>query len=113
MPPVLGLPRTKIDKTTFPLPSEFAQKLESMSIALYKGPGVAVLRGLDAANFNDEEAVIAFVGICAYVAPLRATDSYANQTLSKYTSSRSESSLDTDSPRPHSRRDPRPRSQGG
>lgn len=43
-----------------------------------------VLRGLDAARFNDEEAVIAFAGICSYVCPERATDSYANQTLSKF-----------------------------
>ena len=42
-----------------------------------------MVRGLDAARFNDEEAVIAFAGISSYVCPKRATDSYANQTLSK------------------------------
>lgn len=60
-----------------------AHKLSSISQGIHYGRGVVVLRGLDAANFNDEEAVIAFVGVCSYVCPERATDSYANQTLSK------------------------------
>jgi len=54
-----------------------------MSDQVHSGGGVAVLRGLNAARFNDEEAVIAFAGISAHVCPKRATDSYANQTLSK------------------------------
>jgi hypothetical protein len=57
-------------------------KLASASKALHQGRGVVVLRGLDAAKFNDEEAVVAFAGVCSYVCPERATDSYANQTLS-------------------------------
>lgn len=61
---------------------ELAHKLSSASKDLHQGQGVVVLRGLDAANFNDEEAVIAFAGVCSYVCPERATDSYANQTLS-------------------------------
>ncbi|KAF2689291.1 taurine catabolism dioxygenase TauD [Lentithecium fluviatile CBS 122367] len=79
---LLGLPRGAIDKTTFLLSSELSAKLSAKSTELHKGFGVAVIRGLDAANFNDEEATIAFVGICAHVCRLRATDSYANQTLS-------------------------------
>ncbi|PSN63809.1 Clavaminate synthase-like protein [Corynespora cassiicola Philippines] len=79
---LLGLPRTAIQKSTFPLSTELTNRLSSTSAELHNGSGVVVLRGLDAARFNDEEAVIAFVGISAYVAPLRATDSYANQTLS-------------------------------
>jgi hypothetical protein len=59
-----------------------ANKLSSISKDLHQGSGVVVLRGLDAAKFNDEEAVIAFAGICSYICPERATDSYANQTLS-------------------------------
>jgi len=62
--------------------AELACRLASISQELHEGRGVAVLRGLDAARFNDEEAVIAFAGVCAYVCPQRATDSYANQTLS-------------------------------
>lgn len=41
-----------------------------------------MVRGLDTAKFNDEEAVIAFAGVSSHAFPLRATDSYANQTLS-------------------------------
>jgi len=63
--------------------AELACRLASISQELHEGRGVAVLRGLDAARFNDEEAVIAFAGVCAYVCPQRATDSYANQTLSE------------------------------
>jgi hypothetical protein len=59
-----------------------AERLASASKDLHQGQGVVVLRGLDAAKFNDEEAVVAFAGICSYVCPQRATDSYANQTLS-------------------------------
>ncbi|PVI06769.1 Clavaminate synthase-like protein [Periconia macrospinosa] len=77
-----GLPRSAISKTTFPLNSELASKLSAISSELHQGTGISVLRGLDTARFNDEEAVIAFAGICSYVAGLRATDSYANQTLS-------------------------------
>jgi hypothetical protein len=80
---VLRLPRSAIDKHTFPLKAELANKLSSISTELHQGFGIAVLRGLDRANFNDEEAVIAFAGISSYVAALRATDSYANQTLSQ------------------------------
>ena len=63
--------------------ADLSIKLSAISTELHNGPGIAVLRGLDAAKFNDEEAVIAFAGIAAHVCPLRATDSYANQTLSK------------------------------
>ena len=81
--PVLGLPRGAIDQETFPLKETLAQRLSAMSGQVHSGGGIAVLRGLDAARFNDEEAVIAFAGISSYVCPKRATDSYANQTLSK------------------------------
>jgi hypothetical protein len=62
---------------------ELVNKLSSVSRDLHQGHGIVVLRGLDAANFNDEEAVVAFAGVCSYVCPKRATDSYANQTLSE------------------------------
>jgi hypothetical protein len=81
---VLNLPLSAIDKTTFPLTPELAAKLSSISAKIHHGVGVAVLRGLETARFNDEESVIAFAGVSSYIAPLRATDSYANQTLSKY-----------------------------
>lgn len=79
---LLRLPRGEISRRTFSLTTNLAQKLSDASKELHQGPGVVVLRGLEAARFNDEEAVIAFAGVCAYVAPERATDSYANQTLS-------------------------------
>lgn len=76
------LPRSEISQRTFPLAVGLARKLSSVSKELHQGPGVVVLRGLEAARLNDEEAVVAFAGVCSYVAPERATDSYANQTLS-------------------------------
>ncbi|KZM18699.1 uncharacterized protein EKO05_0006649 [Ascochyta rabiei] len=76
------LPRGEISQRTFSLAADLARKLSTVSKELHEGPGVVVLRGLEAARFNDEEAVIAFAGVCSYVAPERATDSYANQTLS-------------------------------
>jgi hypothetical protein len=80
---VTGLPRTKIDQKTFDLGNpELASKLSSISKELHHGTNVVVLRGLDSAYLNDEEAVIAFAGICSYICPERATDAYANQTLS-------------------------------
>ncbi|KAL5374153.1 hypothetical protein PMIN06_011970 [Paraphaeosphaeria minitans] len=71
-----------ISKDNFPLSKDLSAKLADVSKQVHEGFGVAVIRGLDAARFNDEEAVIAFVGTCAHTCPLRATDSYANQTLS-------------------------------
>lgn len=76
------LPRSEISQRTFPLADNLARKLSTISKELHEGPGVVVLRGLKEARFNDEEAVVAFAGVCSYVAPERATDSYANQTLS-------------------------------
>ncbi|KAL5406041.1 hypothetical protein PMIN06_011243 [Paraphaeosphaeria minitans] len=70
-----------INKSTFSLPTGLADKLSALSTQIHHGRGVAIVRGLGAANFNDKEAVIAFVGVCAHVCPLRATDSYANITL--------------------------------
>lgn len=79
-----GLARSAIAKETFPLSEQLSNRLASLSKEVHCGSGVAVLRGLHTARFNDEEAVIAFVGICAHVCAERATDSYANQTLSEY-----------------------------
>lgn len=76
------LNRGAISRHTFPLGVDLACRLSAVSKELHQGPGVVVLRGLEAARFNDEEAVIAFAGVCSYVASERATDSYANQTLS-------------------------------
>lgn len=80
---IAGTLRSDIHRDTFDLGnSNLAQRLSAISTELHQGRGVVVLRGLDAAKFNDEEAVIAFTGICSHICPLRATDSYANQTLS-------------------------------
>lgn len=80
---ISGTPRSDIRQETFDLGnSQLAHKLLSISKELHQGTGIVVLRGLDAANFNDEEAIIAFAGVCSYICPERATDSYANQTLS-------------------------------
>jgi len=86
---VLGLPRSCINQETFPLPLELSDKLSSISNEIHHGRGVVVLRGLHAARFNDEEAVIAFAGVSSHVCPERATDSFANQTLSKHPTSSS------------------------
>lgn len=83
--PVAGTHREEICQETFDLGNpNLAHRLSTISKELHHGRGVAVVRGLDAARFNDEEAVIAFAGVCAYICPERATDSYANQTLSKF-----------------------------
>lgn len=80
---VTGIPRSGINVATFDLGNaQLASKLASLSEHIHRGRGVVVVRGLDAAYFNDEEAVIAFAGVCSYICPERATDSYANQTLS-------------------------------
>ncbi|KAF2017332.1 taurine catabolism dioxygenase TauD [Aaosphaeria arxii CBS 175.79] len=76
------LPRGAINRETFPLSTELAERLTNISDEIHSGAGVSVLRGLDTAKFNDEEAVIAFAGVSSYVGASRATDSYANQTLS-------------------------------
>ncbi|KAF2712041.1 Clavaminate synthase-like protein [Pleomassaria siparia CBS 279.74] len=78
----MGLSRGSINKSTFSLPEELAEKLSSISHEVYHGRGIAVLRGLDVAELNEEDSVIAFAGVSSYVCPDRATDSYAFQTLS-------------------------------
>ncbi|KAF2131002.1 Clavaminate synthase-like protein, partial [Dothidotthia symphoricarpi CBS 119687] len=80
---ISGIPRSEIRHDTFKLENpKLENKLSLISKELHQGQGVVVLRGLEAAKFNDEEAVIAFAGVCSYICPERATDSYANQTLS-------------------------------
>jgi hypothetical protein len=84
---VAGTPRSEICQNTFDLANpSLVHRLSSISDDIHHGQGVVVLRGLDAAKFNDEEAVIAFAGVCSYICPMRATDSYANQTLSIFSS---------------------------
>lgn len=80
---VSGLAHPAISKETFPLEKKLSSKLAALSKQVHQGSGVVVLRGLHVARFNDEEAVIAFVGVCAHTCAERATDSYANQTLSE------------------------------
>jgi hypothetical protein len=53
-----------------------------ISEQIHDGVGIAVVRGLDNAQFDDEQCIIAFAGIAAHVCPERASDAYANQTLS-------------------------------
>lgn len=77
-----GKTRDAINKKTFPLSSQLSKKFAVISDELHRGTGVAVVRGLDAAHLNDEEAVIAFAGISSHICALRASDSYANQALS-------------------------------
>ncbi|KAF2190759.1 Clavaminate synthase-like protein [Zopfia rhizophila CBS 207.26] len=79
---MLNLPRGRIDKETFPLGERLAERLSTISNEVHHGRGIAVVRGLGRLNLNDEEAVIAHAGVSSYVGPLRATDAYANQTLS-------------------------------
>jgi hypothetical protein len=79
---LLSLPRGSISKDTFPLSPDLARRLSAISDEIHHGRGVVVVRGLDSAVLNDEESVIAFAGLASYVCPERATDSYANQTLS-------------------------------
>jgi hypothetical protein len=64
------------------LPAALSGKLAALSKEVHYGQGVVVIRGLAAANFNDEEAVIAFAGVTSHICRLRASDSYANQALS-------------------------------
>ncbi|KAH9875242.1 hypothetical protein J1614_004733 [Plenodomus biglobosus] len=80
---IAAIDRSEISQETFDLGNaDLTRRLSSISKEIHGGRGLAVLRGLDAARFNDEEAVIAFAGVCAHICPQRATDSYANQTLS-------------------------------
>lgn len=74
----------KIEPLTFPLSDDLESKLRETSRELHSGQGFVILRGLDAARFNDEESVIAFAGVASYVCAERATDPYANQTLSNF-----------------------------
>lgn len=80
-----GAEFTNINTTTFVLPESLKAKLAAASDKIHYGQGFTAIRGLDAAKFNDEESIIAFTGINAHVANKRATDDFANQTLSKFT----------------------------
>ncbi|KAF2760654.1 hypothetical protein EJ05DRAFT_536719 [Pseudovirgaria hyperparasitica] len=77
-----GRPRSDLSPSTFHLPLELARKLRNCSEHIHDGPGLSVVRGLNEARFNDEESVLAFVGVSSHVCPERATDGFANQTLS-------------------------------
>lgn len=50
---------------------------------MHNGQGVVVIRGLGTPKFNDEESVIGFAGVVSHIFPLRASDSFANQALSR------------------------------
>ncbi|KAF2655318.1 taurine catabolism dioxygenase TauD [Lophiostoma macrostomum CBS 122681] len=74
--------REAVDKTTFHLSDELATKLAGISKRVHTEEGVEVLRGLQALKITDNQSIMVFVGLCSYIASLRATDSFANQTLS-------------------------------
>ena len=75
-------PREDVDQTTFPLSKGLAAKLAAIGKRIHTEEGVEMLRGLHKLPMTDDQSVKAFAGICSYVAPLRATDAFANQTLS-------------------------------
>lgn len=60
---------------TFPLPEELERRLRGISDEVHHGRGFSVLRGLDPAQFvDDEEKVIAFCGLSSYIGSERGTN---------------------------------------
>ncbi|KAF6239760.1 hypothetical protein HO173_002306 [Letharia columbiana] len=62
---------SQIDQISFRLPDQLAKRLDDISEECYNGRGFCVIRGLEPAKYTDEENVILYAGISAYIAPER------------------------------------------
>ena len=72
---------SRIDPTTFPLPELLAKRLGDVSEECHNGRGFCVVRGLEPAKYTDEENVILYAGISAYIAPERGFQDRARQNV--------------------------------
>ncbi|KAI1456975.1 Clavaminate synthase-like protein [Annulohypoxylon moriforme] len=60
-----------ISSETFALPSELCKQLRKISDELYKGCGIALLKGLDPSRYTQEQNVKLFAGIASHIAAHR------------------------------------------
>lgn len=66
----LGLPLKKVSKENFELGS-IGSKLEKFGEDLYKGIGVRLLRGFNIDDYDEQERLIAYLGISSYIGDIR------------------------------------------
>jgi hypothetical protein len=66
----LGLPLRKVGRENFNLGS-LGSKLEDFSEDLYKGIGVRLLRGFNIDDYDEQERLIAYLGISSYIGDIR------------------------------------------
>ena len=80
-----ALPLSRLDPITFRLPDQLAKQLDDISEECYSGRGFCVVRGLEPAKYTDEENVILYAGISAYIALERGfLDRARQQVLCKF-----------------------------
>jgi len=63
-----------VQPDNFPLPENLVRRLRAISRKLHHGDGIAVLRGLDPAQYSDEDNAIAYCGLASHVGSLRSTN---------------------------------------
>lgn len=66
----LDLPLKKVEKANFKLGS-LGSKLEAFSKDLYEGIGVRLLRGFNIDDYDEQERLIAYLGISSYIGDIR------------------------------------------
>ncbi|EPE33005.1 Clavaminate synthase-like protein [Glarea lozoyensis ATCC 20868] len=62
-----------LSASTFELPSEFSQRLRSLSDQLYEGVGFQIIHGLDPTKYNSKQQMIVYAGVSAHICPQRGT----------------------------------------
>lgn len=80
----MGGTASYITRDNFPLSSDLQKKLRDVSREVHQGRGFVTLRGLDKADFDDEnteDSTIAFAGIAAHVCPSRAVSTFCGVNL--------------------------------
>lgn len=78
----LGLNGDEINKERFPLPT-LQDQLEECKNEVLHGSGVAVIRGLDPAQYSDEDNTMLFLGFSNYFFKERGLQSFKGAMLSR------------------------------
>ncbi|KAL9096765.1 MAG: hypothetical protein Q9165_001253 [Trypethelium subeluteriae] len=75
-----GLEGDKVSKDNFPLPN-LGQQLEELRDQVYRGRGLAIVRGLEPQKYSATDLVVVYLGISSYIAERRGKQDQQGSTL--------------------------------
>lgn len=79
----LGLYGSEVSASNFPL-GTLGQKLLKVTLAVHRGKGFAIIRGLDPKEFSPEDNLIIFLGVSSYIGSTRGRQDEDGNMLSMF-----------------------------